>query len=104
MRNNISGTVTVRFDGLLKTQRKCWLATITQNMNKMTQLEKFGWSLLIQKGYFPCQESHLTGPQRRNIAIVTSCRYKRVESMSLSVILCNCHRIKDDRSGGHRTR
>ncbi|AJJ77788.1 luxR-family regulatory protein [Yersinia pestis Antiqua] len=24
--------------------------------------------------------------------------------MSLSIILCNCHRIKGDRSGGHRTR
>ncbi|MGP9187351.1 MFS transporter [Yersinia pestis] len=23
---------------------------------------------------------------------------------SLSIILCNCHRIKGDRSGGHRTR
>ena len=26
------------------------------------------------------------------------------EFESLSVILCNCHRIKGDRSGGHRTR
>lgn len=25
-------------------------------------------------------------------------------SPSLSVILCNCHHVKGDRSGGHRTR
>ncbi|EDW4021703.1 hypothetical protein AH333_002435 [Salmonella enterica subsp. salamae] len=36
--------------------------------------------------------------------IFSSCE-KRYESfaLSLSVILCNCHRIKGDRSGGHRT-
>ncbi len=32
--------------------------------------------------------------------------YQRIqaEKSSLSIILCNCHRIKGDRSGGHRTR
>ncbi|EIS32102.1 hypothetical protein YPPY72_2525, partial [Yersinia pestis PY-72] len=27
----------------------------------------------------------------------------RGKKLSLSIILCNCHRIKGDRSGGHRT-
>ncbi len=36
--------------------------------------------------------------EQRGIAV------ERMKYWSLSIILCNCHRIKGDRSGGHRTR